>query len=169
MTRKLLIWCAAACLPAAGQTQLDLYHQVSPATKPVKIGAALPVTCVPGNLFLITGGAAGSNLYACLSQDVWTAQAGQVGGTLAVQSNGAAIGSEPIQNFIGATGILYAISDTGTRFDMVNMIDTAVVQTHTNTQSGRDLLCQSASGSNQTYTCSMTPSLAAYASGMELN
>jgi hypothetical protein len=164
----LLIWCATLLLPAAGQTLLDLSTQVKPSTKPVKTGSALPSTCNAGDLFLLVGGPPGNNIFACLTPGAWTPQTGQPG-ALAIQSNGNPVGNETVQNYIGGNGVIYALSDTGTRVDMVNMIDPAVVQTHPIAQSGRDLLCQSASGSTQTYTCHMSPPLTAYQLGMQLN
>jgi hypothetical protein len=166
--RSLLLWCAALSLPASAQTLVDLSTQVKPSTKPVRTGPALPSACNPGDLFLLATGTPGANLFACLSSGTWTAQTGQPG-ALAIQSNGTPVGSETVQNYIGGNGIIYALSDTGTRVDMVNMIDPAVVQTHPTAQSGRDLLCQSASGSTQAYACHMSPSLTAYQLGMQLN
>jgi hypothetical protein len=48
-------------------------------------------------------------------------------------------------------------------------VDTAVIPTHVAIQSGSDKLCPSSSGSGSTYTCSMTPTLTAYAVGMVIN
>ncbi|HKD08434.1 MAG TPA: hypothetical protein VKB79_21215 [Bryobacteraceae bacterium] len=166
--QKLLLCCAAFSFPATGQTLLDLSTQVKPSTKPVKTGSALPSTCNPGDLFLFSGAAPGSNIFACLASGSWTPQTGQPG-ALSIQSNGTPVGNETVQNYIGGNGLIYALSDTGTRVDMVNMIDPAVVLTHSVAQSGRDLLCQSAGGSTQTYTCHMSPSLTAYQPGMQLN
>ena len=167
--RLLLLWCAALSLPASGQTLLDLSTQVKPSTKPVRTGSALPSTCNPGDLFLLAAGTPRPNLFACLTSGTWTAQTGQPGELGYPEQRQSRRRAETIQNYIGGNGIIYALSDTGTRVDMVNMIDPAVVQTHLIAQSGRDLLCQSASSSTQAYACQMSPSLTAYQLGMQLN
>jgi hypothetical protein len=154
----------------SAQTKLDLRTQTNPATKPVKIGTLLPATCFAGDLFLKTTAPSGANLYGCLATNIWTLQAsGGTGTSLTIQADGTVVGTEPVTNFVGGTGILKAISDTGSRIDILNTVDTAVVQTHTNEQSGRDLFCESASASATQYSCSLSPSLTALTKGMELN
>jgi hypothetical protein len=154
----------------SAQTQLDLRNQTKPATKPVKVGTSLPGTCVAGDLFLKTDAQAGSNLYGCVTANLWVLQAsGGVGTPLTIQADGTAVGTEPIANFVGGSGILKAISDSGSRIDILNTIDTAVVQTHTNAQSGRDWFCESNSGSPNQYSCRMSPALTQFTKGMELN
>jgi len=162
--RNIVFILAALSISAAAQTQIDLRTQTKPDSRPVKTGPTIPTTCAIGDLFLRTNSPTGANLYACVGGNQWVAQSGQGGVTLS--SDGVTIGTEPAQNMIGGTGIVNAISDTGSRFDIVHMIDTAVVETRATAQSGTGLFCASAGGSGQNYTCSMTPTLAAYTQGM---
>src|SRR5579863_6746295 len=70
-----------ACAPA--QTLVDLRTQTksvdfssATTTKPFKSGTALPATCGVGEAFFKTNAPAGSNIYACTSQNTWTLQGG---------------------------------------------------------------------------------------------
>ena len=150
-----------AALP--GQTQVDLYNQVKGSTKPVKIGSTLPATCRAGDLFLHTAVAGGQNVFACISDNIWVPQGG---GSLTIQGDGVAVGTESIQNFMAGFGIVKTLSNIDSRVDIGYTIDSAVVQTHEVAQSGRDLYCPSASDSASAYTCNLTPSLSSYQSGM---
>lgn len=91
------------------------------------------------------------------------------GGALTVESSGTAVGTRGILNFIPGSGVATFISDTGTQINVQVAIDSAVVQTLPNHQSGQSLLCASASLSGTTYTCSMSPALTAYSTGMMVN
>jgi len=114
-----------AALP--GQTQVDLYNQVKGSTKPVKIGSTLPATCRAGDLFLHTAVAGGQNVFACISDNIWVPQGG---GSLTIQGDGVAVGTESIQNFMAGFGILKTLSNIDSRVDIGYTIDSAVVQTH---------------------------------------
>jgi hypothetical protein len=77
---------AAVVLLAFSQTKLDLQHQArgidftgSTYTKPVRMGSALPSTCTTGEGYLLSSAPAGSNLYFCLSPNVWILQGGSGG------------------------------------------------------------------------------------------
>ena len=66
-----------------GQTLVDLRTQSKSidftganTTKPFKSGTILPATCAVGEAFFKTNAPAGSNLYACTSQNSWTLQSG---------------------------------------------------------------------------------------------
>src|ERR1700740_1359823 len=66
-----------------GQTLVDLRTQSKSidftganTTKPFKSGTTLPATCTVGEAFFKTNAPAGSNLYACTSQNSWTLQSG---------------------------------------------------------------------------------------------
>ena len=88
---------------------------------------------------------------------------------LTVESNGTSIGTRGILNFVPGTGLTTFINETGTQINIQQTIDSAVVQTLANQQSGQSLLCASASASGSTYTCSMSPSLTTYSTGMLVN
>ena len=68
---------------ASAQTLVDLRTQTksvdfssATTTKPFKSGTALPATCGVGEAFFKSNAPAGSNLYACTSQNTWTLQGG---------------------------------------------------------------------------------------------
>lgn len=90
-------------------------------------------------------------------------------GAMTIQSSGTAVGTRSILNIMPGAGISTAISDTGSQINLQQTIDSAVVQTRANEQSGQTLLCSSASASGSTYTCSMSPVLTAYTKGMTVN
>jgi hypothetical protein len=50
----------------------DVDFTGAPYTKPVRAGAQLPAACTLGELFFLTGGQPGRNLYACTSLNTWT-------------------------------------------------------------------------------------------------
>ena len=67
------------------QTQVDLRtqskgvdFQAAPYTKPLKSGAALPITCGVNEAFFLTTAPAGSNIYTCNSANTWSLQGGIV-------------------------------------------------------------------------------------------
>ncbi len=72
---------------AVGQTQVDLRTQskavdfsVAAATSPMKTGTTFPATCTLGQMFFLSNGPAGSNLYACTAANTWTLEGGGGGG-----------------------------------------------------------------------------------------
>jgi hypothetical protein len=167
-------------LTAFAQTQLDLRTQSksvdftnSAFTRPVKTGTVLPAACSTGDLFFNTASAAGSNLYGCVSANTWALQSGGGGGggggSLTVQANGTTVGSRGIEDFISGTGVLNALSDTGTQINIQQTADTAVLLSRSTEQAGTTVLCAPASGSGSAYTCALSPTLTAYTSGMALH
>jgi hypothetical protein len=93
---------------------------------------------------------------------------GGSGGTLTVQNNGATVGSRGTANFIPGAGIVNLITDTGTAINIQQSADTAVMLSKVTNQAGTPLLCASASGSGTTYSCSLSPTLTTYTTGMVL-
>jgi hypothetical protein len=171
MRRLITFLMAAASLPAAAQTRVDLRTQsksvdftAASSTRPLKAGVTLPATCTVGEMFFKTDGPAGRNVYGCANADTWQLGAGEV----TVESDGTAVGTQAVQNFIVGPGLVNAMTDTGTRINIQQNVDTAVVQTREAAQSGSALLCASAGGSGSAYTCSMSPTLTAYTPGMVL-
>jgi hypothetical protein len=59
------------------------------------------------------------------------------------------------------------ISDTGTQINVQQSVDTSVIPSKANAQSGAMWLCSSA-GSSSAYTCGLSPTLQAYSTGMVL-
>lgn len=89
---------AWACPGAHAQTRIDLRTQgksvdfsAAGSTKPMKTGVVLPATCSSGETFFNLNGAAGQNLYACVS-GAWVAAGAanfsQLGGVAAVAQGG---------------------------------------------------------------------------------
>ena len=89
--------------------------------------------------------------------------------SVAVQADGSAVGTRSTINIVSGTGITPVVADTGSRIDITHAIDTAVVQTHANFQGGSDVYCAPSSASGTTYTCSLSPALTAYTTGMTIS
>ena len=85
------------------------------------------------------------------------------------KSDDVVVGTRGIANFAQGTGLITLTADTGTQINFQTGIDSAVVQTQAGHQSGATLLCASAGGSANAYTCSLSPALVAYSRGMVLN
>lgn len=171
---SVIVWIS---VPAGAQTQIDLGKQGknvdfanAPSTRPVKTGTTLPSSCGVGEFFFLTSAPAGSNVYACVSTDVWAVQGGAGGGAgaVSIQLDGTLVGTRAIENFVNGTGLVTTAADTGTRIDLQQMADTAVLLTKASAQTGSVLLCQSSSGSAEIYACSMSPTLGTYTAGMML-
>ena len=169
------IWIVfASALLAPAQTRVDLRTQTKSVdfsaaqnTKPMKTGSALPTTCAPGDMFLLLSAPTGQNVYACATANNWAQQGGVTGiQGVTFQTNGTVSGSRPVENLLSGTGILNVVSDDGSRINVQHIIDSAVVETKGSEQSGRVLLCTSASASASTYRCAMSPTLATYTTGM---
>jgi hypothetical protein len=84
-TTAIALW--VAILTVQGQTLLDLKSQGrnvdfsgAVATKPFRVGTALPAACNVGEAFFKSDAPAGSNLYACTAINTWTVQSGGGGG-----------------------------------------------------------------------------------------
>ncbi len=137
-------------------------------TRPVKSGTTLPVTCSVGDLFFQTTAPAGSNLYGCASTNTWAVQSGGGGGSLFVDSNGTLVGSRNVMNLIGGLGIVNTISDTGAQINVQQSVDTSVIPSKANAQSGTMWQCNSSGGSSSTYICGLSPTLQSYTTGMVL-
>lgn len=179
VSRSVLLsaWLAASML---AQTQIDLRtqsksvdFQTAQYTRPLKSGVSLPSTCTLGELFFLTTAAAGSNVYGCVAVNTWAAQgsggSGGSAGALTIDSNGSAVGTRSVANFVPGAGIINVISDTGTMINVQQAVDSATVLTRAGHQSGQTLLCASSGGSGSAYTCRMSPTLSSYQSGMVLN
>jgi hypothetical protein len=169
-------WCA---MSMSAQTQVNLGNQsknvdfqTAPFTKPLKTGASLPATCGQGELFFVTTATAGANIYGCAASNTWTVEGtggSGGGGAVAVDNNGALAGSRDVVNFIPGSGILNVITDDGTKINVQQGVDSAVVLTRAGDQSGQTLLCSSIGGSGSSYMCAMSPTLSGYQKGMVLN
>jgi hypothetical protein len=135
-------------------------------TLPMKSGttAMLPAPCSPGETYFATDAPSGGNLYGCAAANVWTEQ-----GNLSVKNSGLSVGASSTANFSVGAGLMNTVSDDGVEINIQSALDTAVVETQPGEQSGRALLCASSSGSASNYTCALTPTLAAYTSGMLLH
>lgn len=114
-----------------------------------------------------TGG--GSAVTLCRSNgSAWAAFGdGNSGGagSVSVQVDGGAIGTESTVNFVNGTGMNCSGTNPSGQVDVTCAVDTAVMQTKAAAQAGAELVCAPASGTN-TLTCAMTPTLSSYATGM---
>jgi hypothetical protein len=134
MRRLITFLMAAASLPAAAQTQVDLRTQsksvdftAASSTKPLKAGVTLPASCALGEMFFKTDAPAGLNVFGCVNTNTWQLQAGA--GTVTVENGGTVVGTQAVQNFVVGPGLVNAMTDTGTRINIQQNVDTAVVQT----------------------------------------
>jgi hypothetical protein len=76
---KIIILAAFALTQAFSQTQLDLGRQAKnvdfsglPFVRPFRTGAALPGSCLTGEMFFLTNAIAGSNSYGCVAPNSWS-------------------------------------------------------------------------------------------------
>ena len=76
-------WIAVFLAAAWGQAQtsIDLRTQAknidfsaAASTRPVKTGSSLPAVCAVGELFFLSSGAPGDNVYGCTAVNTWTRQ-----------------------------------------------------------------------------------------------
>ncbi len=161
-----------------GQTRVDLQNQsknvnlqAQTRTAPLKSGAVLPATCTLADLFFQTTAPSGTNVYGCTSTNIWSLEGGTggSGGSLTIYNGGTPVGSRAIANFIAGAGIVDSLSDTGTQINIQQSVDTGLILSRANHQSGQTLLCASSSASSTTYTCAMAPTLTSYTTGMVLD
>lgn len=138
---------AAGCLPSADWSTFNAKQ------------AAISVTTTGDNCGAASLSTGTLNIPACDG----------AGGSPAVQNTGTSIGTAATLDFSPGAGLVTAISITDDVALIQESINTAVVETLAVAQSGAPLLCSSASGSTAAYTCSMTPTLDAYTSGMVLS
>lgn len=163
----------------SAQTRLDLGTQgknvdftAAARTKPIKTGTVLPASCTVGEMFFKTDAAPGSNVYGCSATNIWTLQSGGGSGggsgSVTIMNGGVVVGTRATENFQAGVGLLNMISDTGSRIDISQAIDSAVVQTQGVAQAGTALFCASLSGSSSAYTCQVSPTVTSYTTGMVL-
>jgi hypothetical protein len=170
------MWAIFWGIPLVAQTQVDLRtqsksvdFQTAPFTKPLKSGTSLPSTCTTAELFYLSTAAAGANIYACISTNTWALETGGGSASITVQNTGTVVGTEPMLNYSTGPGVVLAASDTSGAIALQFSVDTSLVQTRGSAQSGAPLLCGSSSSSGTTYTCSLSPTLTVYTTGMALN
>lgn len=168
--------CVLGGLTLLSQTRLDLSRHgqrplfgQSAETQPMQIGATLPSTCIVGDLFFLTSAASGANIYGCVAANVWAPQAGGGGGTLSVSNSGSGVGSRSTLDFFAGFGLLNILSDTGTEITVQPSVDSSVIETRGDLQSGSTLRCASAGTAGTQYTCAMQPTLTTYSNGMLLD
>jgi hypothetical protein len=88
-----------------------------------------------------------------------------------IKSSGTLVGSSPVIDISAGIGDLVTASSSAGEILLQTSIDTSLIATRTNLQAGTSLLCNSVStgAPGVTYTCAMTPTLAAYVVGMLLH
>jgi hypothetical protein len=83
-------------LGLSAQTTINLSTQTknmdfsgAVSTTPAKVGTVLPATCAVGQMFFLSNGAAGANLYSCTGANIWSLETGGgSGGTISATSIG---------------------------------------------------------------------------------
>jgi hypothetical protein len=106
-----------------------------------------------------------------VTPNTWALEGGGGGGgggagAVTVQLDGTAVGTRAVEDFVSGTGLVTTVVDTGTRINIQNTADTAVMLSKAAAQAGSLFLCTSTSGSAGAYTCPMAPTLATYTAGM---
>jgi hypothetical protein len=162
---------------AAGQaqtgTQIDLHSQTrrvdftnADSTKPLKLGTLLPATCSSGDLFFKADAPSGSNLFGCAASNTWSIQGSA---SIQLNSDNIRVGTRGSENLTPGPGIVNTLIDNGSNLTLQMSVDSATVETRATQQAGTSLFCKSASNSGAAYTCLMSPTLAAYTTGMVLH
>ena len=169
---SLLLSLSISCL-AQSTTLLDLRTQTKQvdfananSTRPVKTGTTLPTNCSTGELYFKSDAVPGANLYGCVAANTWQGLGSGGSGALTVQVDGVPVGSRPILSISSGPGIINTGFDSGSAIVIQHNVDTATTESRSSHQAGASLLCNSADGSATTYTCSMSPALSAYTTGM---
>jgi hypothetical protein len=172
---RLLIFVLATCILSAQtkidlHTQARrVDFSAAESTKPFRTGNALPVTCSMGEAFLLLTALPGQNLYTCIATNMWVTNAAKLpeGGsmgdvltwnpataawvpgtalaTTAVHINGVRHGARTVQNYVVGNGMILTAFDDGSAIQLTHAVDTAVMQTRANAQSGADLLLSAVS------------------------
>jgi hypothetical protein len=94
----------------------------------------------------------------------WTPAAAP-NGAVGLALEGTTLATRGLLNFVGGVGIITALTDTGTRVDIQQSLDTAVILTRDEYRSSSALACNSASTSDTTYTCTLSFPLLSYPTG----
>jgi hypothetical protein len=87
-------------------------------------------------------------------------------GTLALESNGVVAGTRGVHNMVPGFGLLTLITDTGTKLNIQQAVDPAVILSRAEYQTSQALQCNSSGNSASSYSCTMSPTLMQYGSGM---
>jgi hypothetical protein len=101
----LTIGLAIASMGLHAQTAIDARTQTrnidfsgAVSTSPAKVGTVFPGTCVVGQMFFLSSGTAGANLYSCTAANIWTLETGGGSGGGSVNSTSISQG-----NFVSPT------------------------------------------------------------------
>ena len=90
-------------------------------------------------------------------------------GTVSFESNGIAVGTKGVVNFLPGFGLTSALTNTASKLTVQYLVDTSKIVSRASLQKGADLACVPAGGSAIAYTCAMTPTLSTYTAGMLVN
>jgi hypothetical protein len=100
----------------------------------------------------------------------WKGQTvGGAPGTVTLESNNVPMGTRGVVNLIPGFGVISMISDSGTKLNVQQTVDTAAVLSKAAFQAGGALKCSSGGGSGTAYTCALSPTLTSYSPGMLLH
>jgi hypothetical protein len=161
---------------SVGQTRVDIErqgkgvsHLSPPFVSPIRVGESLPADCTVGDLFFKTTAQPGNNIHVCHENGSWLPQGSGGQGSVEIIHQGQSLGVRPAINFIPGAGVQYVVTDTGSRIDVQQSLDTAYLMTKYLAQSGEVHYCASASDSGTAYTCAMQPALTAMTRGMTIH
>ena len=131
-------------------------------------GTATTVTGIQGRRIADSAPSDGDALSWSSSMGMWVPARGTGTAGVNLQIDGVSRGTRAVQNFLNGNGIISTATDTGTSIEVQHGINTAVVQTRANDQSGADKLISIVSSSSSTFTGTMSPTLTRYSPGMIL-
>ena len=89
-------------------------------------------------------------------------------GSPAWENDGSPVGTRTVVNVLPGFGLTTALSDTGSKITIQQIVDTGVIQTKADYQSGNARLCATNTGSATTFGCSLSPVLVAYTTPLVL-
>lgn len=103
---------------------------------------------------------------------VWNGASWAPGGTAAgnvgIAVNGEALATRSFINYIAGPGLINTFTDTGTQVNLQQSLDTALILTRAEHQSGSTLTCLSVGSSTTSYTCDLQPPPQQYTKGMAI-
>jgi hypothetical protein len=128
-------------------------------------GAPAKVTGLQGNRLSSAVPTDGDVLMWAESEGEWRPAKGS-NSSLSVEIDGVSKGSHSLHNYVSGTGVVVSATDYGGSLTLQTSVNTAVVQTRANAQSGTDLMVGAVSADGIRFEARMTPTLTSYSDGM---
>ncbi len=88
--------------------------------------------------------------------------------SIVIKSGSTTVSSTGVANFIAGSGIITSLTPVGGEAQIQSSADTSFLETRARAQSGEAQFCNSPIGNGSSYTCSLTPTLGSYTTGLFL-